>query len=118
MATACRSPESRARPALAVSTSDAAPLARAARSVNPAATASAAASYATMAASGIGVAAVAVRLDRVGRDLLGDHDDGTVGEARNDRRATQRGGWTGGRRRGDHGHMEPQAGLDSQHIRD
>ena len=47
---------------------------------------------------GIGVAAVAVRLDRLGRDLLGDQHDGTVGEARNDRRATQRGGWTGGRR--------------------
>ena len=55
LATAWRSPLSRASPALAVSTSAAAPLARPALSANPSATAAAAASYSASAASGVGV---------------------------------------------------------------
>ena len=83
--TAERSPLSRASPALAVSTSVAAPVARAAVRVKPSATAVAASSYAARAAAASGEASVAEPFDRGRVDLAADDEGWTVGETREPR---------------------------------
>ncbi len=105
--TAERSPLSLARPALAVSTSVAAPVARAAVRANPSATAVAASSYAARAASLVGEVAVPEPGDRGGVDLPADDERGAVRKTRHHRGSLNSAGcarvWggVGGR---DHGH--------------
>ena len=81
--TAERRPLSRARPALAVSTSVAAPVARAAVRVKPSATAVAASSYAARAVVGAGEVAAAEALDGGRADLAADDQGRTVGQPGN-----------------------------------
>ena len=98
MATPCRSPGSRASPALAVSTSDTAPLARAARSVNPSATAVAAASYATIAASASAWPPSPYASIACGEISWETTTTGPWARPGTTGVPLQRGGWTGGRR--------------------
>ena len=106
-----RSPLSRARPALAVSTSAAGPVAASALRAKLSATAATASSYAAIASSASAKSPSPKRAIGVRRDLAAHEQGGSGGDSRDDGRPAEHGVGCG------HGHTVVETVLDNQQIR-